>query len=48
VLAVWSSGPNPAFSKRLDDAGFSVNQIHVRATGKGGGAHHIVWIATRD
>jgi len=48
VLAVWSSGPNPAFSKRLDEAGFSVNQIHVRATGKGGGAHHIVWIATRD
>jgi spermidine synthase len=48
VLAVWSSGPNPAFSKRLDDAGFNVNEIRVRATGKGGGAHHIVWIATRD
>jgi spermidine synthase len=48
VLAVWSSGPSPAFSKRLDDAGFSVNEIGVRATGKGGGAHHMVWIATRN
>jgi spermidine synthase len=48
VLAVWSSGPNPAFSKRLRDAGFDANEVSVRATGKGGGAHHIIWIATRD
>src|SRR6202165_429633 len=26
VLAVWSSGPNPAFSKRLRDAAFDVNE----------------------
>jgi spermidine synthase len=48
VLAVWSSGPNALFSKRLDDAGFSVVEARVRATGKGGGAHHIIWIATKD
>jgi spermidine synthase len=48
VLAVWSSGPNPPFSKRLRDAGFDVNEVHVRATGKGGGARHIIWIATKD
>jgi spermidine synthase len=48
VLAIWSSGPNPLFSKRLDEAGFSVNEVRVRATGKGGGVHHIIWIATRD
>ena len=47
VLAVWSSGPNPAFSKRLNEAGFGVNEVRVRATGKGGGAHHIIWIAAR-
>src|SRR6202140_244421 len=30
-LAVWSSGPNPAFSKRLREAGFDVNEVGVRA-----------------
>jgi spermidine synthase len=48
VLAVWSSGPNAAFSKRLRSAGFDVNEVTVRATGKGGGARHVIWIATRS
>ena len=48
VLAVWSSGPNAAFSKRLRTAGFDVNEVQVRATGRGGGARHVIWIATRD
>jgi spermidine synthase len=48
VLAVWSSGPNPPFSKRLRAAGFDVNEVAVRATGRGGGARHIIWIATKD
>jgi len=48
VLAVWSSGPNPAFAKRLHQAGFDVNEVAVRATGKGVGARHIIWVATRD
>ena len=47
VLAVWSSGPNAAFSKRLRAAGFDVNEVAVRATGRGGGARHVIWIATR-
>jgi spermidine synthase len=46
VLAVWSSGPNAAFSKRLRAAGFDVNEVAVRATGRGGGARHVIWIAT--
>src|SRR6267154_3138218 len=33
VLAVWSSGPNPAFAKRLRGAGFDVNEVNIRATG---------------
>lgn len=47
VLAVWSSGPHPKFSKRLRDAGFEVNEVGVRATTKRSGAHHIIWFATR-
>jgi spermidine synthase len=47
VLAVWSSGPNPAFAKRLRGAGFDVNEVNVRATGRGGGARHIIWIAVK-
>jgi hypothetical protein len=47
VLAVWSSGPNGSFSRRLRDAGFDVNEVGVRATTKRSGAHHIIWFATR-
>jgi spermidine synthase len=48
VLAVWSSGPNPAFSRRLRDAGFDVNEVAVRATAKRSGARHVIWFATRS
>jgi len=48
VLAVWSSGPNPAFSKRLRDAGFDVNEVGVRATAKRSGARHVIWFATKS
>jgi spermidine synthase len=48
VLAVWSSGPNPAFARRLRLAGFDVNEVNIRATGKRGGARHMIWIATRS
>ena len=48
VLAVWSSGPNPPFARRLREAGFDVNEVTVRATGRGGGARHVIWIASRD
>ena len=47
VLAVWSSGPNAAFTKRIRGAGFDVNEVNVRATGRGGGARHVIWIATK-
>ncbi|VIO71400.1 Polyamine aminopropyltransferase [Bradyrhizobium ivorense] len=48
VLAVWSSGPHPSFTKRLRSAGFEVNEVAVRATGRGGGARHVIWIATKQ
>ena len=47
VLAVWSSGPNPLFSKRLRAAGFDVNEVAVRATTKRSGARHVIWFATK-
>jgi spermidine synthase len=48
VLAVWSSGPNARFSENLRQAGFAVNEVAVRATGKGGGARHVIWIAIAE
>jgi spermidine synthase len=47
VLAVWSSGPNTSFSKRLRDAGFGVDEVAVRATAKRSGARHVIWFATK-
>ena len=47
VLAVWSSGPNPAFAKRLRGAGFDVNEVNIRATGKRRRRAHI-WMATKN
>ncbi|MCR5855531.1 spermidine synthase [Mesorhizobium sp. J428] len=47
VLAVWSQGPDRAFSKRLRDAGFAVEEVMVRAHRGRKGARHVVWLATR-
>jgi spermidine synthase len=48
VLAVWSSGPNVSFTRRLRRAGFDVDEIKVRANGPRGGARHLIWVATRS
>jgi spermidine synthase len=47
VLAVWSSAPNPKFTRRLRRTGFAVTEIPLRAKGPRGGARHFIWIATR-
>jgi spermidine synthase len=47
ILAVWSSGPNIAFTKRLRAADFDVNEVGVRATTKRSGAHHVIWFAPK-
>ncbi len=47
VLAVWSSGPNAAFSRRLGGAGFDVNEVAVRATTRRSGARHVIWFAKK-
>src|SRR5882762_8149511 len=43
VLAVWSSGPHAAFTKRLRDAGFDVNEVNLRATTRRSGVRHVIW-----
>ena len=47
VLAVWSSGPNLAFTRRLRSTGFAVDQVRANANGAHGGPRHRIWIATR-
>jgi spermidine synthase len=51
VLAVWSSGPDADFTRRLRKSGFDVDEVKVRArgsrVGSRGGARHVIWIATR-
>jgi spermidine synthase len=47
VLAVWSSGPDLNFTRRLRKSSFSVDEVRVRAHGSRGGARQIIWIATR-
>ncbi len=45
VLAVWSSAPDDAFTRRLKRAGFAVEEVRVRAGRKGRGARHLIWLA---
>ena len=47
VLAVWSSGPNLNFTRRLRKTGFGVDLVRVNANGAHGGPRHVIWIATR-
>ncbi|MGY8994485.1 MAG: hypothetical protein ACKVK8_10105 [Rhodospirillales bacterium] len=45
LLAVWSAAPDKEFINRLGRAGFSVDEIKVRAN-KGQGGWQIIWAAT--
>ena len=46
VLGVWSVAPDAGFTRRLRDAGFTVDEQIVRARGTRGG-RHTLWLATR-
>jgi spermidine synthase len=45
VLGVWSSTPEPAFVQRMRRAEFEVEEVAVRARGKGQGARHTIWLS---
>jgi spermidine synthase len=47
VLAVWSAAKDPVFSNRLRKAGYSVDEVQVRARSNGKGAKHTIWFAVR-
>lgn len=47
VFTVWSSTPDPAFTRRLKKAGFTVTEVPTRANGKKRGARHMIWVARK-
>jgi spermidine synthase len=46
TLGIWSSAPDPAFTRRLTNAGFKVEETTARARGDRG-ARHTIWAAVR-
>ena len=47
VFSVWSSAPDPAFTRRLRQAGFETSEVPVRASTRKKGARHMIWVAVR-
>ena len=47
ILAVWSAGRDPAFTARLNEAGFAAEEVGVRARSNGKGARHVIWFARK-
>ena len=45
ILAIWSAAPDNAFARRLAHAGFSVDEVRVRARENGKGPMHVIWFA---
>ena len=45
VLAVWSTGPERIFTRRLNRVGFIVSEVRVRSRGAQGGSQHVIWLA---
>ena len=45
ILAIWSAAPDAAFTRRLKDAGFKVDEVIVRARSNGKGPRHTIWFA---
>jgi spermidine synthase len=45
ILAIWSAAPDPAFTRRLHHAGFTVDEQRVRARANGKGPTHVIWFA---
>lgn len=47
VLAVWSAHPDEAFTRRLKQAGFAVEEVKARAHGKRSGSRHLIWLGRK-
>jgi spermidine synthase len=46
ILAIWSAAPDRAFTRRLGEAGFAVEEATVRAHAGRKGAKHVIWLGT--
>jgi spermidine synthase len=47
LLAIWSAGADPRFTKALHAAGFQVDEQVVRARQNGKGPRHVIWFAEK-
>ena len=47
IAAIWSAAPDAAFTRRLKDAGFRVEEVVVRARSNGKGPRHLIWFASK-
>lgn len=47
ILAVWSSGPDAAFTHRLKQCGFQAETVTVRARKSGKGGTHTIWLSVK-
>jgi Spermidine synthase len=47
VLAIWSAGPDPAFTRRLERADMKVEEIKVASRSNGKGPKHVIWFASK-
>ena len=48
MLAIWSSGDDASFTKRMKQAGFATEKIPVRGRGAAGGPRYLIWAGTRS
>ena len=46
VFTMWSSAPDPAFTRRLKKVGFTVTEVPTRG-GKKRGVRHMIWVAVK-
>ncbi len=47
LVAIWSAAPDAVFTRRLNTAGFHVEEVVVRARSNGKGPRHTIWFAQR-
>ncbi len=47
ILAIWSAETDQAFTQRLREAGFAVEEATWREAAHDQGAHHVIWFARK-
>lgn len=46
ILAIWSAGPDPTFTRRLTQTGFAAEEVPVRGRGAKG-PRYLIWLAQK-